>query len=133
MVDPVRDALSSLLRPRKLNNTRADPALFSSSNPNTPSPGPATRRQPAPRHATADFTEADDDEDDESQVDAAEEEEDAPQPSRAARKSQGHGAYNEEGRRSSGIMFPLFSATHLGKPLTFEGGNGFAMRRAMTD
>lgn len=122
------DMLSSLLRPRKESRRRHDSPMFDS-NPNTPSPGPdrnpITRRAslgPEPRHATADFTEADDD--DEESDEAADHVEDGEEDDeeeglgelpRFTRYRHGDmGMHDADRRRSSNTVIPLFSASHLG-------------------
>ncbi|KAI0132177.1 integral membrane channel protein [Xylariales sp. AK1849] len=105
--------LSSLLGPQKGDKKRrVDSAVFNTSNPNTPSPGPANRREYlSPRHATADFTEADDDDEEESNEEEDEEDVgDLPRFTRYRPDGIGHDA---DRRRSSGTMIPLFSASHL--------------------
>ncbi|KAK8867789.1 Calcium channel YVC1 [Apiospora arundinis] len=121
------DMLSSLLRPRKESRRRHDSPMFDS-NPNTPSPGPdrnpITRRAslgPEPRHATADFTEADDD--DEESDEAADHVEDGEEDDeeeglgelpRFTRYRHGDmGMHDADRRRSSNTVIPLFSASHL--------------------
>ena len=76
-----------------------------------PSPGPATRRAAYVllRHATADFTEADDDEDDSNDGDGIGAAHHAPDE---------HLQEDEDGDRRSSHVLPLFSASHLGTPLT---------------
>lgn len=124
-----RDMLSSLLGPRKDSRRRHDSSTLGS-NPNTPSPGPdrnpLTRRAslgPEPRHATADFTEADDD--DEESDEAADEIEDGEEEGeddeglgelpRFRRYRLGDmGQHDSHGRRSSNTAIPLFSAGYLG-------------------
>ncbi|OTA94477.1 hypothetical protein M434DRAFT_394748 [Hypoxylon sp. CO27-5] len=104
MVPPAKEMLSSLLRPRQAAR-RVDPARLFDSNPNTPSPGQASRDYGERRHATADFTEADDDEDeDEDDFDL----EDGPSGPRIARPFQETNA-----RRNSASLIPLFSASYL--------------------
>ncbi|KAK7958139.1 hypothetical protein PG988_012987 [Apiospora saccharicola] len=123
-----RDMLSSLLGTRKESRHRHDSSMFDS-NPNTPSPGPdrhpITRRAslgPEPRHATADFTEADDD--DEESDEAADEVEDGEEEGeneegvgelpRFRRYRLGDmGQHDSHGRRSSNTVIPLFSASYL--------------------
>ncbi|KAK8042783.1 hypothetical protein PG994_013266 [Apiospora phragmitis] len=123
-----RDMLSSLLRPRKESHQRHDSSMLDS-YPNTPSPGPdrnpITRRAslgPEPRHATADFTEADDD--DEESDEAADEIEDGEEDGedgegvgelpRFTRYRLGDmGMHDSHGRRSSNTVIPLFSAGYL--------------------
>lgn len=102
MVPPAKEMLSSLLRPRQAAR-RVDQARLFDSNPNTPSPGQASRDYGEQRHATADFTEADDDED-EDDFDL----EDGPSGSRIARPFQETNA-----RRNSASLIPLFSASYL--------------------
>lgn len=100
------------------------------SNPNTPSPGPATRREYLePRHATADFTEAEDEEDEESNEDEEDVAEELPRFQR--QRYDGVGMHDGEGRRNSGnAMIPLFSASYLGESETFRVGvwekNGYS-------
>ncbi|KAH8201248.1 hypothetical protein TruAng_004565 [Truncatella angustata] len=73
MTTQAREMLSTLLRSnsdrlRGQDKDRRRPVESSmfNSNPNTPSPGPASRREYLePRHATADFTEAEDEDEDE--------------------------------------------------------------------
>lgn len=110
MITPAKEMLSSLLRPgnRKTTTPRVDAALFDS-NPNTPEPGPANRQYLEPRHATADFTEADDDEDEESQ-----DENDGRTP-RITRPRYDGDSHDGDGRRRSSTMQPLFSASYLGE------------------
>ncbi|KAK8033438.1 hypothetical protein PG991_002836 [Apiospora marii] len=123
-----RDMLSSLMEPRKESRRRHDSSMFDS-NPNTPSPGPdrnpITRRAslgPEPRHATADFTEADDD--DEESDEAADEVDDGEEEGeddegvgelpRFRRYRLGDmGQHDSHGRRSSNTVIPLFSAGYL--------------------
>jgi hypothetical protein len=122
MTSRAKEMLSTLLRPRKGNNKqqqRVDSSMFDS-NPNTPSPGPATRRQQLePRHATADFTEAEDDEEDEEE-ELNEEEEDVGDLPRFTQRRPDRGLHEAEGRRSSASMIPLFSASYLGEQDAFE-------------
>lgn len=71
-----------------------------------PEPSPGRARQGdyfQPRHAIADFTEADDDDDDDSN------EEEQPR--------YGGGDDNEDGMPQSGSVLPLYSSSHLGMPL----------------
>lgn len=114
MFSPARELLSSLLRPKRGVRRVDDGDFFHSSQPATPSPGPAARAYHESRHATADFTEAEDDED--------EEEEDEfdgdadplsfmPGPNRYRYEGSGH---DNNGRRSSTTLQPLFSAGYLG-------------------
>ncbi|KAI8635227.1 hypothetical protein F5Y19DRAFT_4761 [Xylariaceae sp. FL1651] len=98
MIPTAKDMLSSLLRPKSAAR-RVNSHLFDS-NPNTPSPGPASREYLEQRHATADFTEGDDDEDeDEDNFDV------------------NHHSirFADQGdiRRNSTPVIPLFSASHL--------------------
>lgn len=117
MTTRARDMLSTLLRSNSDSKEvqdkrrRVDSSMFHTT-PNTPSAGPASRREyPRPRHATADFTEAEDDEDEESH----EEEERVGELPRFTRSRHEGGPQEGEGRRSSATMIPLFSASHLGK------------------
>lgn len=118
MTTQAKEMLSTLLRRSSSNKKggqdkrrRVHSSMFHS-NPNSPSPGPASRREYLePRHATADFTEAEDDEDEESN-----EEEEGPGELPRFTRSRHDGALQDgEGRRSSATMIPLFSANHLGK------------------
>ncbi|KAI1462073.1 hypothetical protein F4805DRAFT_192976 [Annulohypoxylon moriforme] len=106
MVPPAKEMLSSLLRPRQPVR-RVDSAHLFESNPNTPSPGQASRDngERRQRHATADFTEGDDDdEDDEDDFDL----DDRPSGPRVT------WPYQETNtRRNSASLIPLFSASHL--------------------
>ncbi|KAI1258844.1 hypothetical protein F5Y18DRAFT_443934 [Xylariaceae sp. FL1019] len=102
MIPTAKDTLSSLLRTDKPAPRRIDSRLYSNSILQTPSPGAVTQDEYLQqRHAAADFTENDDDdeEEDENQFDAN-------QP--AVRF-----ADQGEGRRNSGSVLPLFSASHL--------------------
>src|SRR5688572_10723854 len=69
----------------------------------TPTPGPSHRVYPEPRHATADFTEPDDDDDDSNQEGFG------------GRRDQAD-VEDEDGRRRSTPVLPLFSASYLGQP-----------------
>ncbi|KAF3024251.1 hypothetical protein E8E14_012233 [Neopestalotiopsis sp. 37M] len=120
MSTQAREMLSTLLRSSKKpaptdKRRRVDSSMFHS-NPNTPSPGPASRREYLePRHATADFTEAEDEEDEESNED--EDVGELPPRFQRPRYDGGGGSggiHDGEGRRnSSAAMIPLFSASHL--------------------
>ncbi|KAK6193854.1 Sister chromatid cohesion protein 2 [Pestalotiopsis sp. IQ-011] len=116
MPTQAREMLSTLLRSSKKpapdKRRRVDSSMFHS-NPNTPSPGPATRREYLePRHATADFTEAEDEEDEESNEDEGAVPEELPRFQR--QRYDGVGMHDGEGRRNSGnAMIPLFSASYL--------------------
>ena len=122
------DMLSSLLRPRKESRRRHDSSMFDS-NPNTPSPGPdrnpITRRAslgPEPRHATADFTEADDDDEESDEAadqaedgEGDEDEEGVGELPRFTRYRPGDmSMHDADRRRSSNTVIPLFSAGYLG-------------------
>ncbi|KAK7956038.1 uncharacterized protein PG986_005260 [Apiospora aurea] len=119
-----RDMLSSLMRPRQETRQRHDSSMFDS-YPNTPSPGPdrnpITRRAslgPEPRHATADFTEADDDDEESDEaadeVEDGEHEEGVGELPRFTRYRLGDmGMHDSHGRRSSNTVIPLFSAGYL--------------------
>ncbi|KAH9909113.1 hypothetical protein F4778DRAFT_213642 [Xylariomycetidae sp. FL2044] len=102
MVPPAREMLSSLLRPRYANR-RLDSRAFDS-NPQTPSPGPATREYVEQRHATADFTEVDDDE---------EEDEDESDVERPTRPRVTRFRSDDDERRNSSTLIPLFSTSYL--------------------
>ncbi|KAK8105374.1 hypothetical protein PG999_008733 [Apiospora kogelbergensis] len=121
------DMLSSLLRPRKESRRRHDSSMFDS-NPNTPSPGPdrnpITRRAslgPEPRHATADFTEADDDDEESDEAadqaedgEGDEDEEGVGELPRFTRYRPGDmSMHDADRRRSSNTVIPLFSAGYL--------------------
>jgi hypothetical protein len=108
MAPPAKEMLSSLLRPgRNMASRRVDSHLFSSSNPNTPSPHQADRVEYGDRrHATADFTEAED-EDDEEEEEGLDDE-----PSYFARMPRP--PRDPIGRGNSSQVLPLFSASHLG-------------------
>ncbi|KAF7557221.1 hypothetical protein G7046_g6082 [Stylonectria norvegica] len=108
-----RAMFSSILRPRhgppRRVDRRHDPGA-------SPSPGPARREYTEQRHATADFTEADDDGDETNEEgldqfgnqvpeEEEEDEEDDDQ------EDQHHG--DEDGRRGTLPVLPLFSASHL--------------------
>ncbi|KAI1877040.1 uncharacterized protein JN550_001112 [Neoarthrinium moseri] len=115
MTTRAREMLSSLLPPRKTDNDnsrrRLDSSMFHS-NPNTPSPGPATRRDYlGPRHATADFTEAEDDEDEVTHDE--DEQDDGADLSRFTQYRPDGGMRDRDGRRSSATTMPLFSASYL--------------------
>lgn len=89
--------------------------MFDPSRFDTPSPGPASRqRYQEPRHATADFTEADDDDEEESNDD----EDDAAtrdHPRYMRYRHDGGMLHDGDARRSSATIIPLFSSSHLGK------------------
>ncbi|KAK9422398.1 putative Ion transport domain-containing protein [Seiridium unicorne] len=115
MATQAREMLSNLLQQSSKKRgpdrrRRVDSSMFPS-NPNTPSPGPASRREYLePRHATADFTEAEDDEDEQSNE---EEQEVVGELPRFSRYRHDSGIHEGDGRRSSTTMIPLFSASHL--------------------
>ncbi|KAI1096009.1 hypothetical protein F5B19DRAFT_215051 [Rostrohypoxylon terebratum] len=106
MVPHAKDMLSSLLRPKQPSR-RVDSAHLFEPNPNTPSPGQASRDygERRQRHATADFTEGDDDDDDD---DGDFDLEDRPSGPRVTWPYQETNA-----RRNSASLIPLFSASHL--------------------
>jgi hypothetical protein len=87
---------SSLLRPRP-----ARPIDPRDIRHNSPPPGPANFHTSRPRHATADFTEADDDDDDEST------------PRLDHFDDNAAGVEGDHTRRPLPVL-PLFSASHLG-------------------
>ncbi|KAH8681334.1 hypothetical protein BX600DRAFT_478673 [Xylariales sp. PMI_506] len=83
------------------------------SNPNSPSLRPVSRHdQIAPRHATADFTEADDDEDDDEDDEVRGEEDDEEEEEEEEGENDS-GLHNSNSRRNSSNIIPLFSASHL--------------------
>ncbi|EEY14756.1 conserved hypothetical protein [Verticillium alfalfae VaMs.102] len=94
---------TSLLRPRRHSRHVDDDGL-----PTSPSAGPAFRKPPLRRHATADFTEADDDDEDSNDgmgdqyVDGDEEQDD-----------EDNRLDDEDGVRRSLPVLPLFSASYL--------------------
>ena len=101
---------SSLLRRSRHGSRRVDSRDRSFS----PSAGPASRRYSGPRHASADFTEADDDDDEDDDDDAADDldagfgigVEDADADNRVDD--------NEDGEGPGFQVLPLFSSSHLG-------------------
>ncbi|XDG06739.1 hypothetical protein ABKA04_006354 [Annulohypoxylon sp. FPYF3050] len=100
--------LSSLLRPKQPSRRVDSAHLFDpNTNPNTPSPGQASRDygERRQRHATADFTEGDDDDDDD---DGDFDLDDRPSGPRVTWPYQETNA-----RRNSASLIPLFSASHL--------------------
>ncbi|RNJ53422.1 hypothetical protein D7B24_001944 [Verticillium nonalfalfae] len=94
---------TSLLRPRRHSRHVDDDGL-----PTSPSAGPAFRKPPLRRHATADFTEADDDDEDSNDgmgdqyVEGDEEQDD-----------EDNRLDDEDGVRRSLPVLPLFSASYL--------------------
>lgn len=107
MIPTVKDMFSSLLRPKLAAARRIDSHLFDS-NPPTPSPGPANRRNVEERHATADFTEGEDDEEDDE--DNGHHFDLNHDPNHPSIRFADQGDF----RRNSNPVIPLFSASHLG-------------------
>ncbi|KAI1333089.1 hypothetical protein F5Y16DRAFT_354790 [Xylariaceae sp. FL0255] len=101
MIPSAKEVLSSLLR-HDTPGVASSPGRLVYSNPQTPSPGPATR--PQYRHATADFTEEGDDDDDE------DEDLDDFDPNQPSVRFADHPGV---ARRNSNNLLPLFSASHL--------------------
>ncbi|KAI0428535.1 hypothetical protein F5Y09DRAFT_284668 [Xylaria sp. FL1042] len=102
MIPTVKDMFSSLLRSKHKHAVRRADSHTFDSNPPMPSPGPASRQYPEPRHATADFTEGEDDEDDEDNGDEFD-------PNHPSIRFADQGAF----RRNHNPVIPLFSASHL--------------------
>lgn len=85
----------------------------------SPSPGPANRAYTLHRHATADFTEADDDGDESNEegVNTYRNRQPSRQDEEVDEDEEEEGHHrDEDGRRGSLPVLPLFSASHLGKP-----------------